>query len=157
MDKDRKAAKGIIVGKVAKVLTVKSMPAKEAIPVKEVRPAKVPTGVKLPGLEIVVKSTPSTTTSSPNKSVKRPMAPDPAWTKRDAKTGKWGPAPKSIPIAYMVKWKLVTKPGVAARGILATEEEHGIQGAPKLASITETCRPSSQGLSLAEYGQDFSR
>jgi len=80
-DKDGKAAKGTRVGKVAKVPTVKGTPVKEATQAKELRFAKPPTGVKRPGPETAVKSTQATTTSSPDKIVKRPTAPDPAWTK----------------------------------------------------------------------------
>jgi len=156
-DKDGKAAKGTMVGRVAKVPTVKGTPAKEATPAKELRPAKPRTGVKRPGPGTAVKSTPATTTSSPDKSVKRPTAPDPARAKRDAKTNKRGPPTKSIPIAPTPKGKPVTKPAAAARGIPATEGEHGTQAAPRLASGTETGRPSSQGLSLAGSGEDPGR
>jgi len=156
-DKDGKAAKGTMVGKVAKVPTVKGTLAKEATPAKELRPAKLPMGVKRPGLGTTVKSTPATTTSSSDKSVKRPTALDPARTKRDAKTSKRGPAIKSIPIASTPKGKPVTKPAAAAWGIPATESEHGIQAAPRLASGTETGHPSSQGLSFAGSGEDSGR
>jgi len=137
-DKDRKAAKGTMVVKVAKVPTVKGTPAKEAPPAKELRPAQPPMGVKHPGAGTAVKSTPATTTSSPDKSVQRLTAPDPARSKRDAKTSKPGPATKSIPITATPKGKLITKPATAARGIPATEGEHGTQAAPRLASGMET-------------------
>jgi len=157
MDKDGKAAQGIMVDKVAKVPTVKGTPAKEATPAKELRPVKPPTGVKRPGPGTAVKSTQATMSSSPDKSVKGPTAPDPARTKRDGKTSKRGPATKSIPIAAPPKRKPVTTPAAAARGISATESEHGTQAAPRLASGTETGRPSSQGLSLAGSGEDPGR
>jgi len=80
-DKDGKAAKGTMVGKVAKVPNVKGAMlalVEEATLAKEVRPAKPPTGVKCPELGIGVKSTPATMTSSP---VKGPTAPNLARTK----------------------------------------------------------------------------
>jgi len=156
-DKDGKATKGTMVGKVAKVPIVKGTLAKEATPAKELRPAKPPMGVKRPWPGTAVKSTPATTTSWLDKSVKRPTAPDPARTKRYAKTSKRGPATKSIPIAPMLKGKPVTKPAAAARDIPATEGEYGTQAALRLASGMETGRPSSQGLSLAGSGVDPSR
>ena len=156
-DKDGKATKGTMVGKVAKVPTVKGTPVKEATPANELRPVKPPTGVKRPGLGTAVKITPGTTTSSPDKSVKRPTAPDPARTKRDVKTCKRGLATKSIPIAPMLKGKPVTKPAAPARSSPATEDEHDTQAAPRPASETDTGHPSSQGLSLAGSGEDPSR
>jgi len=64
-----------------------------------------------------------------------------------------GPATKSIPIAATHKGKPVNKPAAAGRGIPVTEGEHSTQAAPRLASGTETDRPSSQGLSLAGSGE----
>jgi len=157
-DKDGKAAKGTMVGKVAKVPTVKGAmpaPAKEATLAKEVRPAKPPTGIKRPDPGLGVKSTQATTTSSP---VKGPTAPNLARTKRDEKASKRGPASKRIPIAPMPKEKPGAKPVAAARGIPATGSEQGTQAAPRLASGTEEAgRPSSQRLSLAGSGEDSGR
>jgi len=73
------------------------------------------------------------------------------------KTSKREPATKSIPIASTFKGKPVTKPAAATRGIPESEREHGTQAAPRLASGTETGRPSSQGLSLAGSGEDPDR
>jgi len=157
-DKDGKAAKGLMVGKVAKVPTVKGAmpaPAKEATLAKEVRPVKPPKGVKRPEPEIGVKSTEATMTSLP---VKGPTAPNLARTKRDGKASKRGPASKRIPFAPTPKEKPVAKPVAAARGIPATGSEQGTQAAPRLASGTEEAgRPSSQGLSLAASGEDSGR
>jgi len=125
MDRDGKSAKGTLVGKVAKVPTVKGTLAKEATPAMEVRPAKLPMGVKRAGPGKAVKRTPASVTSSPDKSVKRPKAPNAAKIKADAKVSKCGPATKGIPIAHMHKGKPATKPAMAARSILATKSELG--------------------------------
>jgi len=154
-DKDRKAAKGTMVGKVAKEPTVKGampVPAKEAILANEVRPAKPPKGVKRPVPGIGVKSTQATTTSL---SVKGPTAPNLARTKRDGKASKRGPASKRNPIAPTPTEKPVAKSVAAARRIPATGGEQGTQAALRLASGTEEAgRPSSQRLSLAGSRED---
>jgi len=123
MDKDGKAAEGTMVGKVAKVATVKgAMPAlaMETTLAKEVRAPKQPKGVKRPEPGKVVKGTPTITTSSP---VKGPTEHNLASTKRDGKASKQGQTSKGIPIASTLKEKPVAKPAAAASCVPATGGE----------------------------------